>query len=69
MLGLAGIIFGAQRGALTLLRVIAMLKAQNYRSLQKRCFLSNTDFPRAISTLHELNISKRQSLSFGATSS
>ena len=38
VLGLAGVICSAQRGVLTLLRMIAVLKVQNYTSLQKRCF-------------------------------
>lgn len=44
VLRLADIIFSAQRGAPMLLTVIAMLKAEDFRSHQKRCFLSNTDF-------------------------
>ena len=69
MLRLVDIIFSAQRGALMLLRVIAMLQAEDFRSHQKRCFLSNADLSRAISALHEINISKKQHLSFGTTSS
>ena len=43
VLRLADIIFSAQRGALMLLRVIAMLKAEDFRNHPQRCFLTNTD--------------------------